>query len=106
MVNSMFCIQCENWFYGKWAKIKRVATRLVMRFVCSKCRGITCEKYVPLNESQNPNCWELWQPQGRKHDSNVFIVIMLRLQLRSFGKRSKSRPSVTKSAVKEVVADN
>ena len=32
--------KCENWVHGKCAKIKRVTTRLVMHFACSKCKGI------------------------------------------------------------------
>ena len=36
MVNSVLCTKCGNWLHGRCAKIKRVAARLAMHFVCSK----------------------------------------------------------------------
>ena len=41
MANSVSYTKCENWVHGRWAKIKRVTTRLAMHFVCSKFKGIT-----------------------------------------------------------------
>ena len=32
MVNLMFGTKCGNWVYGGCAKVKRVTTRLAMRF--------------------------------------------------------------------------
>ena len=40
MANLVLCTKCGIWVRGKCAKIKRVTARLVMHFVCSKCKGI------------------------------------------------------------------
>ena len=40
MANSVLCTICENYVYGRCAKIKRVTTRLAMHVVCSKCKEI------------------------------------------------------------------
>ena len=40
MANSVLCTKCGNWVHGRCAKIKIVTTRLAMRFVCLKCKGI------------------------------------------------------------------
>ena len=39
------------------------------------------------------NCWELWQSQGRKHDSNILFHQFT--QLWQIIKSNKSRPSAT-----------
>ena len=40
MANSVLCTKCGNWVHGRCAKTKRVTARLVIHFVCSRCRGI------------------------------------------------------------------
>ena len=40
MANSVLCTECRNWVCGKCAKIKSVTARLIMHFVCLKCKGI------------------------------------------------------------------
>ena len=40
MADSLLCTKCGNWVHGKCAKIKRATARLVMHFVCSKCKRI------------------------------------------------------------------
>ena len=40
MANSVLCTKCGNWVHGRCAKIKRVISRLAMRFVCLRCKGI------------------------------------------------------------------
>ena len=36
--NLVLSTKCGNWVHGRCAKIKRVTTKLAMRFVCSKCK--------------------------------------------------------------------
>ena len=38
MANLVLCTKCGNWVRGRCAKIKRVATKLAMHFVCSRHR--------------------------------------------------------------------
>ena len=40
MANSVLCTKCGNWIHGRWTKIKSVAARLVMHFVCLKYKAI------------------------------------------------------------------
>ena len=63
MVNSVLCTKCGNWVHGRCAKIKRVTTRLAMRFVCSRCRRImerivdSIEKLCDGVETVNGFCY-------------------------------------------------
>ena len=49
MADSLLCTKCGNWVHGRCGKIKRVAARLAMHFICSKCKGIM-EEMVYLIE--------------------------------------------------------
>ena len=40
MANSVLCTKCRNWVHSRCGKMKRAIARLVMHFVCLKCRGI------------------------------------------------------------------
>ena len=40
MANSVLCTKCGNWVHGRCAKIMRDTARVVMHFVCLKCKGI------------------------------------------------------------------
>ena len=40
MANLVLYTKCRNWVHGRCTKIKRVTTRLAMRFVCSRNRGM------------------------------------------------------------------
>ena len=40
MAISVLCTKCGNWVHGRCTEIKRATARLVMHFVCSKCKGI------------------------------------------------------------------
>ena len=50
MANSVLCTKCRNWIHGRCAKIKRVTTKLAMRFVCSKCREMVEEMRDSIEE--------------------------------------------------------
>ena len=63
MANSVLCTKCGNWVYGKCAKNKRATARLVMHFVCLKCKGIiegtvnSIEKLCDEVETLNGFCY-------------------------------------------------
>ena len=63
MANSVLCIKCGNWVYGRCAKIKRVTASLTMHFACSKCKrmmeGIvdSIEKLYNKVETVNGFCY-------------------------------------------------
>ena len=37
MVNSVTCIKCDKWVYGRCAKMKGVTSTLAKSFVCELC---------------------------------------------------------------------
>ena len=51
MANSALCTKCGNWVHGICAKRKRVAARLAMHFVCSKCKEIMERTVDSINKS-------------------------------------------------------
>ena len=63
MYNLVLCTKCGNWVHGRCAKIKRVAARWSMHFVCSKCKGImegtvdSIEKLCNEVETVNGFCY-------------------------------------------------
>ena len=63
MANSVLCTKCENWVCCRCAKIKRVAARLAMYCVCSKCTQImeetvdSIEKLCDEVETVNEFCY-------------------------------------------------
>ena len=52
LANAVLCKSCRNWIYGRYAKIKSVANRLVIDFKCTKCKG----------------CLENVDPEDKLHD--------------------------------------
>ena len=36
--NSVLCVKCVKWIYGRCSKVKRVTLRLGRDFVCGRCK--------------------------------------------------------------------
>ena len=37
--NSVLCLQCGRWLYGRCAGVKRVTPKFQRNFACTKCEG-------------------------------------------------------------------
>ena len=40
MVNSVLCVKCGKWIYGRCAKVKWVTPRFGRDFVCGRCKQV------------------------------------------------------------------
>ena len=40
MANSLLCVKCRKWIYGRCAKVKRVTPRLGRDLVCGICKQV------------------------------------------------------------------
>ena len=56
MLNAILCKSCGNWIHGRCAKIKMVTNRLVMDFICRKCKG----HHKNEEDKMEKNCMMLW----------------------------------------------
>ena len=50
MANSVLCVKCGKWIYGRCAKVKRVTLRSGRDFLCGRCKNQVDGLVEPVEE--------------------------------------------------------